>query len=698
MTGRSTLLKEIAEIQELQHLLSLCSKREERLSLLWNFPETLHFLHPQKGLKNLIAKASKEDQEILLSLLALGQGSSIFYGWDTLEDPLFTLKHLANSLKPMQATYRPIGGLVGYHLIVLKLIEKREHPAAVCQTYYHPSGPHLNDKKNKKVTDAYVQAGIEGLVRFAEVYPVGGAADRMGLLDEKNGEPLPQARLIFDGCTLLSGLIRDLEAREKLYEKLYGDKILTPIVMMTSPEKRNTSHILEILDKARWFNRPKELFFLFEQPLVPMVSIQGDFATQKPLELCMKPGGHGMLWLLMQMEGVFDALLSLKRDKLLIRQINNPVAACDKNLLALLGKGISENKAFGFLSCQRPVGAEEGMNVVISTQNEDGYLSQITNIEYTDFYDRGFKDEPERDGSSFSIFPANTNILFADIKEIKKALRRLPLPGMLLNMKGEVSCTQKNGERIHLPGGRLETTMQNIADAIRTASKAPFNPEDSSKLSTFILFNDRSKTLSVTKRQNREGQSLKDTPEGAWRDVQNNWRELFEKLHFAMPETFQIHLHPALGPLWSLIAQKIQNGRICEGGELHLEVSEVFIRNLQLSGSLFIEAPSLEGRVFLKNVTLENLGVDSQKSLFWKGEITRRESVKILLTGSGEFFAEDVHLKGDHTFEVPSGHRMRLLPSGKLLLEKLSEKLGTPSWKWDYSFDKDHSPLLTFNG
>lgn len=46
---------------------------------------------------------------------------------------------------------------------------------------------------------------------MAEIYPLGGAGDRLGLVDEVTGECLPVAMLPYCGRTLLEGLIRDLQ-------------------------------------------------------------------------------------------------------------------------------------------------------------------------------------------------------------------------------------------------------------------------------------------------------------------------------------------------------------------------------------------------------------------------------------------------------------------------------------------------------
>lgn len=46
---------------------------------------------------------------------------------------------------------------------------------------------------------------------LGEIYPIGGAGDRLGLVDSDTGESLPAALLPYCGRSLLEGLIRDLQ-------------------------------------------------------------------------------------------------------------------------------------------------------------------------------------------------------------------------------------------------------------------------------------------------------------------------------------------------------------------------------------------------------------------------------------------------------------------------------------------------------
>ena len=70
-----------------------------------------------------------------------------------------------------------------------------------------------------------------------------GAGDRLGLVDEATGEPLPAAVLPYGGRSLLEGLVRDLQAREYVHFKLHGRQVTTPVAVMTSDAKGNHRRI-----------------------------------------------------------------------------------------------------------------------------------------------------------------------------------------------------------------------------------------------------------------------------------------------------------------------------------------------------------------------------------------------------------------------------------------------------------------------
>jgi hypothetical protein len=325
----------------------------------------------------------------------------------------------------------------------------------------------------------------------------------------------------------------------------------------------------------------------------------------------------------------------------------------------------------------------------------------------------GIEDLPETENGIYSIFPSNTNILFADLKKIEEIVERCPIPGLLVNVKTEVHGLDQEGRAKTAKAGRLESTMQNISDHFLTKSEGCLNEVDlENDLKTFVVYNERKKTISVTKNSYVPGKSIHETPEGAFYDLMINMRDLFANhCGFQIPqeETTEDFLtkgpeliciiHPALGPLFHIIGQKIRGGRLEQGAEVQLEITELDIENLELNGSLIIEAECVMGKVneneildfspnngkcTLKNVKILNKGRKKRPDQsFWKNQILRHECLKIVLKGNAEFYAEDVSMMGNHILEVPDGHKMVARErNGELVFDL--EKIDGPTWKWDY--------------
>ncbi len=634
--------------------------------------------YPSKILQTYCQGLQPECLVIIKSLVAIDQGDVVFRGLEQLSEPFEALRQLVKSLIPVEKFYEPIGGLVGYHLAVLKLIRQKQIEHEV--RYHKPNEMDISEESAQ--VSAFVREGIACLPKMAEIYPVGGAGDRLDLRDEQSGEALPAAELLFAGRTLLEGLIRDLQAREWLHEKLYDQPLITPVLLMTSHEKNNHQKILHIFEQNRWFGRPKESFFFITQPLVPVISAEGEWVMQGPLQPMTKPGGHGAIWKLALDSGAIEWLRGQKRHHVLLRQINNPIAGTDSGLLAFAGVGMAEKKAFGFASCSRLLNTAEGMVVLV----EEGHQYHLGNIEYTDFAKHGIEDVPEHPGSPYSAFPANTNILFADLEVVGKAAKKNPIPGMLINMK------TKAGD---VPAGRLESMMQAVADEIVD--------RDPNRLRTYLTYNKREKTISATKQSYTPGKTAVGTPEGALYDLLQNAHELLKMCQMSLPDlppleeflkngpSFFFLYHPALGPLYSIISQKIDGGVLTPGSELQLEIAELLLHSCRIEGSLLISADSIKGgRCFLKGVTVRNGGIDRHgENIYWKNRIQRKEALEIRLLGESEFFAEDLVIEGPCRVEVPPGHRtVGYSKNGKVHFR--TEKMALPSWQWAYAFDPDN--------
>jgi len=719
---------------------------------------------------------------------------------DSLESIFEDLRRLGEALAHVEEFYDSIGGLPGYQLQCLMQIEAQQRLAscnASTTTDNHsqesmldllvPSGLDLQSE----AAQSAVAAGISGIPYSAEIYPLGGAGDRLGLQCEETGDSLPTAVLPYCGRSLLENLIRDLQAREYLYYRLYGQQHTTPVAVMTSAAKGNHARVYQLFEAAHWFGRGRDAFMLFQQPLVPMVAAaDGKWLATGPLQLMMKPGGHGVIWKLMLDRGVFSWLANNGRSAAIVRQISNPMAGQDTTLLALAGEGIRGDRAFGFASCERVVGAAEGVNVLLRELEREGRGSdlspdtrslggnrttssatyRISNVEYTEFSRLGIEDRCAGDGSQFSLFPANTNVLYVGLPAAEYAVREgvsagttdAILPGMILNLQKEACYVDAaSGNECRVPAGRLECTMQNLADCFATEVEVPATnlsadgdgdglpPPDA--LSTFMVYGPRRKVTSSAKRKRTPGSTkIHQTPDGSLLDLQHNAADMLAKCGMTTPSLgsveqyldrgpeFLFLFHPALGPLWDVVAQKIRGGALAPRSEVQLEVAEVSIEDLHVDGSLLVLADSVMGRMYIKgntharqnphhrhhhhhnnhnhnnnahanktdarlvfgdacgrvrlrNVRVKNEGVDwdSQHNVYWRHRVVRKESCKIVLHGSAEFEACDVELKGDLEYVVPDGHRLVVAagPDGEPVstLEPMEDASRRPSWRWDYS-------------
>lgn len=544
-----------------------------------------------------VATFDAENQLLLLSLVAAGQGH-------LLEGDL--LKVCAD-VREVEDFYADVGGILGYQSLVLDQLSASKESFS-----YEP--PRAVDIRKE---NAAIDIGLGHLGELGEIYPVGGAAERLQLRD--GGRDMPAAMLHFLSRNLLEGLVRDIEAREFLFFQRFGQQLVTPIALMTSHVKQGHAQVMDILEKNSWFGRGRENFKVFTQPLVPAFDERGVWARDDK-GLVLKPGGHGVLWKLMEREGVFDWFAAKGRSKALVRQINNPVSGTDYGLLSFVGTGFLQEKMFGFATCAPAKNAKEG-RVVVSKGEKSACLS---NIEYCAFAQHGI--------SETAAFPANANILFCDLDYVRGVASAHPFPGMIVNFKNGLA--------------RLETTMQNIADWI---------PVEKS----YVTLHERRKTLSVTKREYVKGKGLLETPLGALFDYLKNGRELLKDFcGMDVPDVgdeesgpgFFFEYHPALGPLFRDIGKKIRGGRLAKGAELCLEISDLEMENLHLDGTLHVQTRFVTGH-FEDD---RQIFSDRAASCVMRN-VKIEGSLSITLGENSKFIAEDVVIRGDHQVSVPDG-------------------------------------------
>jgi hypothetical protein len=696
---RSRLMSAARVAEGLRDDLSSYRSIDERVARMLQDKRVETAFHVYPELEDLLAHGAAEESYVIALSVVLGQFDRLFKGFDTLEDRFGALWRLLDILVSTERFYRPIGGLLGYYLQVLHLlVEPKEE---IRPTYAPP--PFCDMRRKTKEVWGYSYEGIKRLKEVAAIFTVGGAGDRLQLTDPQTGLALPVACLVFGGRPLLEWLFRDVEALEYLHYRAFGERVCLPILLMASHEKKNMREVERLGSSHNWFGKAPDHISMIVQALVPAVTLDGNWVVLGPAQLMAKPGGHGVIWRLAQDAKAFEWLEKMKISSLFVRQINNPLGGLDHTLASLVGKGLKEGKSFGFAACPSHPGFAEGMNVLaVNEHNEAG----ITNIEYTKF-------EAER-AANPQLFegrcPANTNILFAKLRPVEEALKTTPIPGMMVNAKVEADVVE--GEQsVRRPVARLESMMQAVADAMMVPWKGK-----QENLSTFLALYDREKSMSVTKKALNSNQRAFETPEGCLYDWYRAGRRLLgEVCSFTLPGELSLEqfieqgpnlsffFHPALGPLWEIIGQKVSGGHLFAGAELELEIAELYLRNLTVRGSFRLLSEAVTGpvdpqgvrhlgievgRAHLENVSIENEGLASGPiSAFVTRSVPTKTSCTIRLMGASELVAENVVIRGDFSLTVQDGTKvtLRQAPDGGVSIteEPLLERhpLYTITWR-----------------
>jgi hypothetical protein len=671
----SLILKEIGRLEQLlfseeKENVASCSE-EEKIKRLYSSQS--HDCFTKHKWLNDVYEASDETAKcVILSVIALGQSDLLFQDPDTLIGGWSKWHSLIEKLKQVEKFYEPIGGLIGYQQEVLVRLAihlglRAAHPK---EAFKYAKPPRIDIRAASAAVKETILAALKDWDKIALLMPIGGAGDRLGLEDSQ-GHPLPASFLPFEGKTLLEGLIIDIEAIESLVYKTTGKKYITPIALMTSDEKNNHVLIEQFLKDHHYFGRPQESIRLFRQKMVPVVTEEGMWAMNEALDPMLKPGGHGALWRSCEIHGVLQWLEKAGKTHGLVRQVNNPIAATDINFLALAGYGLLHPVAMVLLTCERLVHASEGVNVLRVRHEEKGVKQAITNIEYTDFAQENIEDAPEAPGSPYSAFTSNTNLFLIELAALKKALAKDPFPGMILNLKSKTPI--RIGDQIELlRTGRLESMMQNIADAIET-------PQEEA-LAQALLFSDRSKVISVAKKKQPENGFALETPASAFYDRQRMFRDfLATRCSIDLPllsgplEYFHklppilIHLDPRLGPVHSLMAQRIHGGTLSLGSFLQLHLQHLICRDIYLDGALDIEATCFDQNfVYLNRVSIVNGGWMQNKVSaheLWQKLSAPQKRCRVVLEGKSAFIASQVVIESDRQWVVKDG-KMLIISGG----------------------------------
>lgn len=613
------------------------------------------------NIKISLDELDEAEKKILRHLQEENQLSSWIDSFLDMPKPLNMLRSQLKIMIDTDSFYEDHGGIEGYHRISKRLFSGirsgTEEDSKV-------SIPPLVLKKD--LSSKEVEKALSFLSQTAFIFPVGGAGDRLNLIDKKSGKSLPAALLNFDGKTLLEGLFADVDALERLYRLYTHKSICIPVVLMTSHEKDNHHQICSLLEEKKYFGKDKKNVYFITQSQVPVVDQEGNYLFNSG-RIITKPGGHGVLWKLLTQSNFLPKLRNAGIEHLVVRQVNNPLAARSTTILQLLLEATKSNKEFGFVSCSRRVGSPEGMIVLKYLPRDNA--EYISNIEYTEFAKFGLEDIPDPSNRGYSKYPANINLLYIKMDALIKAMEKETIPGLLMNAK---SSYTKDGQVLKY--GRLESTMQSIADLFHTSSNSP--------LRSFILHMPRSECFSVTKRLSKSGLVEADTPQSAFYDDQAFIHKVLidhclskviplPKIENLLNDGYSCLFHFAfcMNPLSLSLPRIIQQCQFNKKSFLSLSTSDVEMKECILNGGLRIEAKSIDKdkvKAKLENITINNKGLncyDDISKLYQEGA-EKGECVYIKLGINAEFYCEGVTLNGPVTWNVPDNTRVIVSEKG----------------------------------
>jgi hypothetical protein len=667
------------QISSLIEKINKARSYQEKKMLIWQTKQCQVFFSHHPALFSYLENLNDKNAYLLSSLIALNQGELFFKNYPHIPSFDQSIQKLLSLLDDVENFYSSIGGVLGYHKTFLHLLKNEGLQKASIHK------PHFIDCQTRSnLVDACIDTGLENLDKTAFIFPIGGSSDRFNLQDPKTKENLPLAFYNFAGKNLLEHLVEQTQALESLYFQTYQKSISCPIVLMTSEAKGNREKIEHFLKEKNYFGRKKESFCVCHQISVPMISEKGTWILEGPLSVSVKPGGHGALWKTMLDQNAFDFLFSQNCKHGIVRQINNPIAGLDYGLLSLLGYGIKHEKKFGFSTCNRPVGSASGMLVLKEIKKSQGMKGFFySNIEYSDFQKWYIEDKPLEKGGKDSEYPANTNTLFIDLKEIYSLVQKDPLPGIILNIKSSIPGINAEGEKIIERAGRIELCMQNIADDLITYLDKTSPTEE--QLKSFLIYQNNQKALSPIKKPYTPEKSWEETQVKCFYDLMALYAHILQKSHVEISSipsceewinngpSYLIFLSPFLGPLFSLIEKKFYKGHYEKGFFLDVQIQNCQLFNLHLQGALVIQGTHpLSCGCSLENVKIFNQGSSWNKNFAYiQKESTFKEALRIDLNQNSQFVAHDILIEGSHHFKVPANQRMTLKTVNNKLISQL---------------------------
>ena len=187
---------QLDQLTDLVNGLRQCQSQQERISLLEKQPQVSELIGNSLFFEQLDQLLNEDEKVVLRSLIAIEQWGHLCEVNLEASQWLKEYRGMLDDLQEVERFYRVLGGVVGYHWTLLSLLSQRGKSLENQEDQYHPPLG-IDISSEDLVVRQHLVQGLVSLPFLAEIYPVGGAADRLRLLDSVSGDPLPAACCLF---------------------------------------------------------------------------------------------------------------------------------------------------------------------------------------------------------------------------------------------------------------------------------------------------------------------------------------------------------------------------------------------------------------------------------------------------------------------------------------------------------------------
>ena len=137
----SFITRETADLALLAKQMKEAGSFFEKLEVLNGFSRVKNFLNSPSPIRAFLYGLSPECEIVLKSIIALGQAERVFAPAHIEEECTKRLRKLIENLLPVERFYAEMGGIVGYHAMMLRFLFSQDSQELPCETIFHrPEG------------------------------------------------------------------------------------------------------------------------------------------------------------------------------------------------------------------------------------------------------------------------------------------------------------------------------------------------------------------------------------------------------------------------------------------------------------------------------------------------------------------------------------------------------------------------------